>query len=346
MTRAAAIASLLPFLLAACADGRDKAAKARIFSAEDPPQAVSAALERLPPQEVAERPELARRILGMGAAEATERLGPHRYAASFDWEWTRAGRSVRLKETRELLAARGGVAGDFRAVMSNSNNAGLEVRRVSGQVYARSTWGSQGEGKFRQRQRDRGIAERIREEAAGALRDVDELFLGRVKLTAVSSSEHTASVAGRTAWKYSVSLGEPVAEAAGSAFPPVVTSKSGADGTTLRRRHFYEERVPTSLQGEVLVDLETSVVLKAHVVGRLSVPSSGLDAGAPGAELRITLDSSLTDVGRPVVIEAPRDFLRDEDKPDGVAAALARVGLGRASDGGVFTPAEAPDEAD
>jgi hypothetical protein len=69
---------------AGCSDPADKAAKKRIFSAEDPPQAVAAASQKLPPQDAADNAVIARRILGMGAAEATERLGAHRYTATID----------------------------------------------------------------------------------------------------------------------------------------------------------------------------------------------------------------------------------------------------------------------
>lgn len=343
---AAFVLSLFASLAAfSCADPADKAAKKRIFSAEDPPQAVSAASQKLPPEDAADNPLIARRILGMGAAEATERLGAHRYTASVDWEWTAGQRSVRLKETRELLAGPGGVSGDFHAKLSNTNNSGLEVLRVQGKVFARSTWGRDGEGRFRQRLRDRGMGERMREESFGALRDLDQLFRGRLKLTAQSSADHTASFLDRTAWKYTVSLSDADKESP-SRLPPLAAPRNGQDDTTRRRQHFYEARTPLSLQGEVLVDAQTSVVLKAHIVGRMAVKSDGPDAGVPlaDAELRITLDTALADVGRAVTIAPPADFLPDEDKPDGIAAALARFGIARkGADAG--TPAE-PEEDD
>lgn len=331
-------------LLVACTDPADKAAKQRIFSPEDPPQAVAAAGQKLPPQDADDRPEIARRILGMGAAEATERLGAHHYTATVDWEWTQTGKNLRLKEMRDLVAGAGGMSGDFHAQLSNTDNAGLEVLRVAGQVYARTTWGREGEGRFRQRLRDRGMAERIREETWGALRDLDELFRGRLKLTAQSSNGNTTSFAGRTAWKYAVSLAEAGSESP-SRLPPIASAKGGADETTRRRQHFYDARMPSTLQGEVLVDAQTSVVLKTHIIGRVSVKGGG-DPRAPDADLRVTLDSFLSDIGKPVAFAPPKDFLPDEDKPDGVAAALARVGMERKADGGVTTGPELPDDLD
>jgi hypothetical protein len=335
----------LVLVLPTCSDPVDKAAKARIFSPEDPPPAVAAASEKLPPQDVADTPAIARRILGMSAAEATERIGAHRYSATISWEWSGGpaagkgtGKTVRLKENRELLAGPGGMSGDFFASLSNTNNLGLEVVRVAGKVYARSTYGKDGAGKFRQRLRDRGMAERVRDEAFGAVRDVDQLFRGRLKL----SAQGTSLIEGRTAWKYAVSLGEALPEPP-STLPPLLEPKSGVDDTTKRRRNFYEKRVPRSLQGEIYVDADTSVVLKAHLDGRIGV--AGADGGFD-AELRLALDATMSDIGKTPRIEVPKDFLPDEDKPEGIAAALKRFGIERTSsaDGGV--PAWATDLPD
>lgn len=328
--------------LLACTDPVDKAAKARIFSPEDPPQAVAAASEKLPPQDVADKPAVARRVLGMSAAEATERIGAHRYSATISWEWSGGearGKNVRLKESRELLAGPGGMSGDFFARLSNTNNQGLEVMRVGGQVFARSTYGKDGAGRFRQRLRDRGMAERMRDEAFGAVRDFDQLFRGRLKLTA----QGTSSFEGRTAWKYVVSLADGTVEPP-SKLPPVLEPKGGADDTTKRRRAFYDLRAPRTLQGEIYVDADTSVVLKTHLDGRLGVVA---DAGAE-AELHLVLDSQMTELGKAPRIEVPKDFLPDEDKPAGIAAALERFGIERAKpDGGVpSADGNLPDEGE
>lgn len=321
----------------ACKDPVDQAAKKRIFSPEDPPQAVAAASQKLPPEEAADSVAISRRILGMGAAEATERIGPHTYHATINWEWSTAGKNVRLKETRELLSGPGGVSGDFVARMSNTNEQGLEVLRVGGRVFARGTYGKDGAGKFRERKRDRGMAERMREEAAGALRDFDQLFRGRLKLNA----QGTSTIEGRTTWKYAVSLSEATPELADQKLPPLQTPKNGADETTKRRQLFYDARTPRSLQGEVYVDADTSVVVKVHLDGKVGV--KGNDAES---ELHLVVDSTLNGIGKTPPIELPKDFLPDEDKPDGIAAALLKLGIDRkvATDGGVPGAAGGPGE--
>lgn len=325
--------------LAACQDPVDKAAKKRIFSPEDPPQAVAAASQKLPPEEVAARAEIARRVLGMGAAETTERIGAHTLNATISWEWTAVGKNVRLKESRELLAGPGGVGGDFFARLTNDHDQGLEVIRVDNKVFARTTYGKDGAGRYRQRLRDRGMAERIREEAFGGIRDFDGLFRGRLVL----AEQGTVSFEGRTAWRYAVSLG-PQAPDAPSKLPPVQAPKNGVDATTRLRQRFFEGRQPTALQGEVLVDAQTSVVLKARLDGRIGVAADGGD----GADLRLVLEQAMSGIGKAPVIKAPDDALPDEDKPLGIAAALERFGVKRTADGGVPAPKadELPDEVE
>jgi hypothetical protein len=325
----------LALTAAACTDPVDKAAKARIFSPEDPPKVVASAAEKLPPEEVADNPNVARRILGMDAAEVTERLGPHAYKAKIDFEWTAVETPpVRLSETRTLRAGPGGVSGDFHGVLENSRDQGLEVMRVEGKVYARSRYGT-----FRQRLRDRGMAERSRAEMTGALRDMDALFQGRMQL----APQGTVTYEGRTAWRYQVSLGDKVAATASKNLPALLEPKGGRDETTRRRLAFFEHRVAKTLDGEVLVDAETSVVLKARLTGYLTVPS---DKTNEPANLRMVLETTLTEIGKDPQLKPPENFLPDADKPEGIADALDRFGIPRAKTGAdAGTPGE-PDPDD
>lgn len=327
-------ALLISLAVAACTEPVDKAAKQRIFSPEDPPQALAAAKQKLPPEEVAENVAVSRRVLGMGAAEATERIGAHKFTATVTYEWSAVGRpNLKLVENRTLLAGPGGLSGDFSGVEENSRDQGLEVMRVHGQVFAKSRY-----GKFRQRLRDRGIAEHMREELYGAISDFDYFFKGRIKLAAQGTVSHE----GRTAWKYQVSLGPVVPDAGGKALPPPLTPKNGVDETTQRRLRFQELRNPRTLQGEVWVDAQTSVVVKTHLDGRIGVNADGGEA-----ELRLVLDSSMTDIGKDPQLKLPADFLPDQDKPEGIAAALERFGIVRdGADGGHARAPDADDDDD
>jgi hypothetical protein len=315
----------LALVLAAtgCSDPVDKAAKARIFSPEDPPKVVASAKEKLPPEDVADNPQVSRRILGMDAAELTERLGPHFFQSTLSYEWAGPNgnnNTVKLSETRSFRAGPGGVNGDFHGILENSRDQGLEVMRVKGQVFARNRYGP-----YRQRLRDRGMAERTRTELTGAIRDFDALFQGRIKLTPAGTVTHE----GRTAWKYAVSLG-PAQEAAAAQKLPATFTPKNADETTKRRGNFFNHRLPRSLEGEVLVDANTSVVLKARLDGRIGVPQ---EKTPEAAELRLTLESSVTEIGKDPRLQPPEDFLPDADKPQGIADALDHFGIPRGKAG-------------
>jgi hypothetical protein len=327
-----ATAACLAFALG-CTDKGEKPAKRRIFSPEDPPKVVASALENLEADKLDSNPTSARRVLQMGAAETTERIGPYQFKASTRFHWTAGSKSIQLSENQTLIAGPGGVNGDFQGQIENSEDQGLEVVRVGSAVYARNRY-----GKFRQRQRDRGMAEREREEIFGALRGYDMLFLGRLKLSSGGATKYH----GRSAWKYTVGLapeGNRIEQV--GQLPPLPFPKGGMDPSTARRSAFWDERQPKSLKGEITVDQKTAVVLQARLDGRMIVPPA---RGNPGAELQLTLESALTDIGVDPALKPPKDSLPDADKPLGIAAALDRFGIHRggrgAADGGVVEEEE------
>jgi hypothetical protein len=320
-------------LLAACTDPVDRAAKERIFSPEDPPPVVSSAKEPLDAQKLASDAKLARRVIDMGASEVTERLGPHRFTAEVSFDWSAGKEKVKLTETRLLESAAGGVAGDFHARIDNSRDQGLELIRARGQVFARSKY-----GKYRLRLRDRGIAERTRAETAGALRELSTLFHGRLGL----ALDGPTSVEGRPAVRYTLKLADAASAekvARGETPPPAVYARGGLDEDSARRQRFMDQRQPTKLSGEVVVDTATGVVLRAHLDGTLAVPGS---SGVAPAQLRVVLDQRIKDVGKPISLKAPEGHLPDADKPEGIADALDRFGIPRkgAPDAGVDTEAD------
>jgi len=331
---ALAAGAIVSICVGACSDPVDKAAKKRIFSAEDPPKVVASAGEKLDPEKLAESAQAARRILRMGAAEVTERIGAHQFNTTVHFEWSGAGRNEQLVEKRTLIAGAGGVSGDFQGVVDNSRDQGLEVIRVGKAVYARNRY-----GKFRQRLRDRGMAEREREEIYGAVREFDEIFAGRLKLI----SQGSAVVQGRPAVKYAVSLA--AAESDGGAedesLPALAKPKGGTDDSTARRMAFFQKRQPRSLQGELVVDRQSAVILQARLDGKLAVPPPG-NAKDKEVLVRLSVESSLTNIGKAPALKAPADFLPDADKPLGIAAALDRFGIprGKGKDAGAETEGE------
>jgi hypothetical protein len=331
----AGIFGLVCVACAGCSDPVDRAAKARIFSPEDPPQVVASASEELPPDQAAQEPRVARRILTMGAAEATERLGSFRYRATVRFRWSEPS-SLSLSEERKLEAGSGGVSGDFHAKVDNSRDQGLEVMRAQGRVFARSRYGT-----LRERKRDRGMSERAREEVFGALGDLVSFFDGRIQLEPRGTVMHE----GHSAWRFVVSLA-PKGEAADAGvapelvkLPALAHARGAADDSTERRRSFFARKEPKSLSGEVWVDAEKSVVLKAKLEGTLMIPAS--TAAPHNATVELALDSLVYDIGRVGPQAVPEFFLPDADKPSGIAEALERFGI-RSRDAGV--PPDADDD--
>jgi hypothetical protein len=167
------------------------------------------------------------------------------------------------------------------------------------------------------------MAERIREETYGAVRDIEVLFRKQLRL----GSAVTEQMEGRTAMKYAVSL-KPEGETMASTtqLPAVAESKGGRDESTKRRLAFFENRQPQSLSGHVWVDTETGVILRSQLNGTMSVPSG--EKTQP--MLKIALRSTLTPLAKEPLLRAPPDALPDADKPEGIADALDRFGIPRA----------------
>jgi predicted GNAT family acetyltransferase len=78
------------------------------------------------------------------------------------------------------------------------------------------------------------------------------------------------------------------------------------------------------LEGELWVDANTSVVLKAQLQGALKLPE-----GEATSKVHIHLATRMENIGQNPQLKIPDTFIPDEDKPQGIAAALERFGLGR-----------------
>ena len=308
--------SLLACGLLACGNEADKLAKKRIFSPEDPPLAVAAAQEALPAGALATQTAFVSRILHMGIAETTERLGAHQFKAKLRMEWRGHHRKQVLTEERVLLSAQGGVFGDFYAQLRNSRKQGYDILRIGHQVFAKNQHGT-----YRQRLRDRGMAERMRQEAFGVLGEIDNLFEHHLLLQA----DGTETVEGRQAYKYRVVLGtRPRVEKAKAPLPPPLEPRRELSESSRLRLAFFERRLPETLEGKLWVDANTAVVLKAELQGTLKVPE-----GETASILLIHLAAHMQHIGKNPQLTLPETFIPDEDKPQGIAAALERFGLGR-----------------
>ena len=111
MRRPLLIAALL--CAASCKRSEDEAARARIFSPEQPVGELPEAKEQLQGGQLADDPALMRRVLHMQRREIDQRIGPHKAQQRVQFAWFRGpglpdgGSEVSLAEETALLEAPG-----------------------------------------------------------------------------------------------------------------------------------------------------------------------------------------------------------------------------------------------
>ena len=268
--------------------------------------------------------------LRMTADEAARRGGALAFEARVAWSVAKPGSApVRASEVHRVRQLPGGefeVSADVDPGLGPGSVTGKQVVFVNGMTYARAP-----PAPFRERPTDRGRdARRFRDESFQLAGDVAHLF---GKALSVEPAGDVA-VLGRSARRFVLSLsgtGQP-AQSGPPASPSLTSGASpplppglpggGYDPDTRRHVDFLEGRVPTSIQGEILLDAETGVPL--------AVAMKGVFAERSDQELRaeLTLDARITALGAGAgSVAAPAGALTDDRKPKGVARALEAAGL-------------------
>jgi hypothetical protein len=290
----------LALLGAACSDAADRAAKARIFSPEEPATEVVRAREPIDPAALGTDAAAWNRVWKMDRREVTERIGAHKARSDVTFRWSRGGRAVSLKEEQKFETD---AAGGFRARLTNDQDAGLEFVWAGGKAFARGRY-----GEFRPRRVDRAQHDAWRDQATAAPRTLWDLFGRRLRGVAAGTTTH----AGRPARRYTLELGEPFGpEAPPEDLPPVMYGLvkdpsgeklvPGPDADTGRRLEFEHRHVPERIVGQVLVDERTGVLLKVESKSRFTMPGEG----ALTAVLELELGYALEPAGS-LVIEVPK----------------------------------------
>lgn len=289
--------------LAGCPDAADRAARDRIFSAEDPSPDLLRAAQKLDVAQAGADAAVWARLLQMDRLEATRRLGAHEASTTVSFEWTRDGRKVDLVET---YAFRTDAEGSFQATITNDQDAGLEFVWADGRAFARSRYGP-----FRERRIDRAQHDVWRDRATGALHEIFDLYEGRLRPSPLGAAERH----GRRALRFGLTLGDrwgdPPAplNAPPRLFPKVLDASgqlvTGPDEDTAHRLAFADRKIPRSAGGEVLIDEATGVVLEARFEGAFSVADQPTgDAPTQEAQLALSMKFELTPA-REVIIKPP-----------------------------------------
>jgi len=313
--RAVAVAAAL-LSLAGCPDQVDRAAKKRIFSPEEPPKAKLAASEPIDVDKLAEDGDLTYRVLSMGAPEAFERIGPFRYTASASYQWSFGKEVVSFSENRRVEQAS---AAEYTVHTENDKDGGLDIIRLSDRTFARSKY-----HKFRERKRDRGQADLVRDDAFGALHSAQSLLSNKLALTRDRVEER----GGRKARRFGLMIAKEALRPMGPdpwMLPPIEYPAGGPDQPTKRRADFANLRQPRDVSGTVWIDVETGVPLEAELTATVTAPGNDT---SDFATLTLKIESKLEPVEK-LELAAPAQFLPDQDRPAGVAAALDRFDIRR-----------------
>ncbi len=308
----------LVFALVACSDAADEAAKARIFSPEEPALVLRRAAEQLAADKLATDPALLARVMTMDRLEAARRLGAHKAVTSAWFKWQREGRTVALSERHELTVDGEGA---FRALSTNDHDTGLEVVYAGGRAYAKNRYGP-----FRLRRMDRAQQDAWRDRATPAMATLWELAGDRLGLKAMGEARKS----GRSALRYQLELVDArPGSASARALPPVQfparkdadgkVAPPGPDADTQHRLDFLQARRVEALSGELFVDATSGAVLalkaKARfIVGDSPAASSDLDLSFEATtdpEIHIAAPANVAEARLAHAVNDPLGFLGD-----------------------------------
>jgi len=333
MRRFIPLAALI--LAAACKRSEDEAARARIFSPEQPVGELPQAKEKIDAARLAEDPKLAKRVLHMERAEIEQRLGPHKASQRVQFAWFRGpglpdgGSEVSLSEETTLLDAPGD---DFSIRLVNDRNQGFELVWVKGEVFVKSLYGS-----FHKRRTDRTDPGKIREQAMSGLATFDRLARGlKLRNAGESTSE------GRRVVRYAVTgFGARAGEKEESDLPPVRYPEDKTDPDTARRLELWEKQEPTSASGTLIVDAQTGAPLGGDLRGHFKVAGASQE---PAAELSLHSVLVTSAIGKDPGLKTPQ-FEPEPSVPHAVKDPLRFLGKAGAPSAAA-PPAEETDEGE
>jgi len=274
-------------------------------------------------------------LLAMDAGEAARRLGSLDWAGTASFTVTTRADGAARVHVAERHRVRQSVSGEFEADAEidegrgPGGETGKHVVFVGGLTYARAQFAP-----WRERPTDHGRdARRFRDESFTMAGDLARLQGPALVLTAAGE----AQVLGRTARRYVVTLASEV-PAAPAAVDPRVFPAGGPDPETRRHLAFLDGRIPVAAGGEVLFDDRTGVPLRARLSGAFSLKDD------PRVRVQVEVAGEVKGLGPKVAaVVAPRNALKDDRKPPGVALALERAGFKSRDKAAAAEPADEPD---
>lgn len=307
MTRRAALVLALAAVATACSSDVDGEGRRRLFSRDEAAGAADGAFDF-------ERPAAA---LSLDPDAVARRLGSFEWTAAVEWAVASQGDDAQRVRAVERHRVRQSATGDFEVVadvdpgLGPGSDTGKEIVFAGGMTYARAKYAP-----FRERPTDRGRdARRFRDESFFVAAQVLQLYGEALALAPAGE----VTVLGRPARRFELSL------AKGAAPPTAAARPAGApepDADTRQRLRFLEGRLPTSADGELVLDAASGAPLRVRLAGAFTVKDE------PGVRATVELLAQVRALGGEVAaIAAPKGALPDERKPAGVAGALDAAGL-------------------
>jgi hypothetical protein len=315
---------LLAVLASACSRGADDEAARRL-----PGREAAAGAEPAPFD--FERPLSA---LALDADDVVRRLGSFEWTAGVEWAVSRQGEDAQRVRAVERHRVRQSATGDFDVSaevdpgLGPGLDSGKEVIFAGGMTYAHGKYAP-----WRERPTDRGRdARRFRDESFSA-----PAALLRLCGAVAAAPAGEVNVLGRPARRYRLSLDGAAAAPAATPRPPGAPEP---DEDTRRRLAFLQGRVPSSLDGELVLD-RTGAPLRVRIAAAFGVK------GEPKVRATVELSAQVKGLGGEVpAILPPKAPLPDERKPAGVAAALDAAGLRKKPEEQQPARTEPADDAD
>jgi hypothetical protein len=319
--RRLALPILLAVAAAACSRGGGEEAARRLAGHEAARRAEPAPFDF-------DRPLAA---LALDADDVARRLGSFEWTAGVEWSFSRQGEDARQVRAMERHRIRQSPTGDFDVSadvdpgLGPGSETGKDVIRAGGMTYARARYAP-----WRERPTDRGRdAKLFRDESFSVPAAVLRLCGG---VAAMPAGETTAL--GRPARRYRLALDRSAPAPAPHVRPAGLPAP---DEDTKRRLAFLEGRVPTSLDGELVLDA-SGAPLRVRIAAAFGVKDD------PKVRATVELSAQVKGLGGEVpAILAPKAPLADERKPAGVAGALDAAGLRKR---GEEQPAAEPGDED
>lgn len=288
-------AFVLLFCVFACKRSGDEAARARIFSPEEPANVSPEAKERLDARSLETDEKTGERILRMKQKEIAQRLGGHKAEQRVQFAWFRGpglpdgGSEVSIAEETTLQQS----GDDFTVRLVNDHNQGFELVWTEGKVYVKGLYGA-----FHERRTDRSDPEGVRERALGGLAAFDRLARGlKLHYAGDVNSE------GRKVARYTVTgFGAARSKGENRALPKIAYPDGHPDPDTARRLELWEKEEPDTVSGTVLVDIASGAPFACDLTGHFRVPGQG----GPAAELDLHTVLSTSGVGKTAAIATPK----------------------------------------